>query len=642
MDLAAASPTMSRVAVGGAAGSIVETKAAVETPGPGTSKVTKVIVAVHGVGDQHQYATIQSVVGQFCRYYRTPPATPLGSFHNAQRTYAFKPPLPAPQLEKLAFAEVYWATIPRGVVTDQHTLEEAKKWAGTIVERLRLRWKQGPDHLQPTECRDEDFRRLKQVLAEMIQSVAVLERLCYLGDRAGLFTFDLRKLLDDYLGDVQVVAEFEQSRVQILKAFSEALDLAHRQYPKAELYIVAHSEGTVVSFLGLLEAFRSAATPEWAQMVRGLMTFGSPIDKHLMLWPELFDGPEPAWVPPNATEKIEWRNYYDRGDPIGFELDDVRAWIARGEANWGKVFNFEQEHDMGFIRYPFPGKAHVDYWDDDAVFGHFISTVVKPDPRITAANTGKTAAPDMPAPPDDRIYKYSSYVLPYVGILLMLFLAAYFPYKAIVGYVDAKPHYHLLAIALDVAGVAFFLLGITVAARVPRLTRVRFWRAGAWVACLSCALIGWWLVGLRMGERLEVGFGLDPSHAGPLAVLGLAVIVVSRALGAVRPSWGLKPLVALGTAMLLGMAVWMLWGGELPMDGKLWPVVLAVAAFIYLWWLAVLIFDLAFVWHVHIRQSTAMKRLRLIFPPPNLATPAPSAVAIGYPPSAANHPQSAA
>jgi hypothetical protein len=40
-----------------------------------------------------------------------------------------------------------------------------------------------------------------------------------------------------------------------------------------------------------------------------------------------------------------------------------------------------------------------------------------------------------------------------------------------------------------------------------------------------------------------------------------------------------------------------------------WPVLLAVIGFLYLWWLATLIFDLAFVWQRYIRRSVANQRL---------------------------------
>jgi hypothetical protein len=129
------------------------------------------------------------------------------------------------------------------------------------VERLRLRWRTTGQH---GECTDADFALTKQILTEMIQTIGVLDRICWLGDRAGLFTFDLRKLLEDYLGGVQIVAEFAPPRARILKAFRDVLQSAHTAYPDAELHVVAHSEGTVVAMLGLLAAFRAEQVPAWA------------------------------------------------------------------------------------------------------------------------------------------------------------------------------------------------------------------------------------------------------------------------------------------------------------------------------------------------------------------------------------------
>ena len=91
--------------------------------------VEKIIVAVHGVGDQHSFATIQSVVNQFCAFHHHPAGVPLGSFHNSRRTFSLPHPYPQDVFGRLAFAEVYWAKIPRTVVDDKHMLEETKKWA---------------------------------------------------------------------------------------------------------------------------------------------------------------------------------------------------------------------------------------------------------------------------------------------------------------------------------------------------------------------------------------------------------------------------------------------------------------------------------------------------------------------------------
>ena len=608
MDTAAPKETVASVSVGGAAGVTVEAKSSVGTPAPAAadSKVTKVIVAIHGVGDQNQFETIQTVVAQFCRFYRVPPATPLGSFHNALPAFELSPPQPEPRLETLAFAEAYWATIPRSAVSEQHTLEKSQKWAATIVERLRLRWR----HEHPHASRDCDatreFRLLEEVLGETIQTVTVLERICFLADRAGLFTFDLRKLLDDYLGDVQVVAEFPDSRRLIVDTFTKTLEDVHLRYPGAEVYLVAHSEGTVVALLGLLQAYRSAQPPAWTANVRGLMTIGSPIDKHLTLWPELFDG-APPFSAPAGGHRIQWCNYYDHGDPIGFELDGTRAWIAR--SGWNAVFDFPQANDIGFTRYLFPGKAHVDYWHDDAVFGHFIGRVVRPRlPPIDGVE--ERPGPLQPLPKDVQVQKIASYVLPYLAIFAILFIAVYLPFKAVTGYLElGEMDFDVPRIASDVTSVALLLFGITIACRIPRMTHMVGWRIGSWLLYGSMAFFAWSVLTWR-GNQIE------PRVALIVAGLSLLVVVSSRIASHRAPDWGMKPMLAIGTLLLLYIADYLGYGlgDKGNHKGRLWPVFLAAGGFIYLWWLAALSFDLIFVWHVHIRHSMATKRLRTLLP----------------------------
>ena len=43
--------------------------------------VKKIIVAMHGIGDQFTFATIQTVAHRFSDYFRAPEAIPLGNFH---------------------------------------------------------------------------------------------------------------------------------------------------------------------------------------------------------------------------------------------------------------------------------------------------------------------------------------------------------------------------------------------------------------------------------------------------------------------------------------------------------------------------------------------------------------------------------
>jgi hypothetical protein len=95
----------------------------------------------------------------------------------------------------------------------------------------------------------------------------------------------------------------------------------------------------------------------------------------------LADGhrPGPIWKDLRPTGRrldspIQWRNYYDFGDPIGFRLETAVEFLAHQKC---KAFDFEtKKHDFGFSRYWLPGKAHNDYWRDAEVFGHFIDDVV--------------------------------------------------------------------------------------------------------------------------------------------------------------------------------------------------------------------------------------------------------------------------
>jgi hypothetical protein len=75
------------------------------------------------------------------------------------------------------------------------------------------------------------------------------------------------------------------------------------------------------------------------------------------------------------------------------------------------------------------------------------------------------------------------------------------------------------------------------------------------------------------------------------------------------PSWGLRPLIFLGTAAVSIVGYHMYLAKEACDVGPLWPVVLATPGFFYLWWLAALIFDLVFSWHFYIRQSRALDRM---------------------------------
>jgi hypothetical protein len=364
---------------------------------------------------------------------------------------------------------------------------------------------------------------------------------------------------------VQIVTEFDEARETILTAFKTTMQEVSAAYQNADIHIIAHSEGTVVSLLGLLEAGRHDPPPKWLSQVAGFMTIGSPIDKHLILWPSLF-GHAPPSQNCNPGRPIEWRNYYDRGDPIGFNLNGIRQWIQTN--GWDRVFSFSAEHDFGFVRYPFPGKAHVDYWDDPEVFGHFIETVVEAPP----SGNGATPTQGRKPPASRRLKEALSFVIPYLIVTALIVIGVYFLYRSVDGALDPDTVMKLSTAFHLVAGASLLVLGVTVAARVPRLTRHRRARVYGAVVALGLAVAGVF-IGEGMGDQ-GPWFVIRVSKAAYLAA-ALALIVLTLWATAKWPSLGLKPLIALGTAALAAFVTWGLIDPNAGPLGPVWPVFVA-------------------------------------------------------------------
>jgi len=710
----------------------------VKPPDKDDASLTKLIVAVHGIGDQFRFATIQSVVHRLITLCDTPVPYPLGKFHAAGdevRATPFEIPKAADKAKEekarkltkkqalerqkeeerakklkkfvgLGFAEVFWADIHQAAQKTGDTIEESKAWAQTMVDRMqaldRMASSSTEGGIPGANKESVDYKKTAAVVKEMIETIATLENLCLVAEKMGLGKFELRSLLDDYLGAVQLVAEFKDYGGRIFEQFAKIMRaLVEKHQNVKEIYIVAHSEGTVVSFYSLLAALSVRGGPDekWVKMVRGYMTIGSPIDKHIVMWPDLWKGFRENWVDRTAEtgeivddeklrvgnerrqpwkevgvempKPIVWWNYYDNGDPVGFILDSTRLWLqdhlwvtvvdGTGD-NTGKrvlaekqpFFDFPPEHDVGFTRYYLPGKAHNDYWEDDGVFGHFIDTVMEP----TTAH----------AEPESEFWpRIVSWVVPYLLCLLLLAGGIYLIYSAIDPLLKPEPANAFLedsvrnlqasaantsnlatniaqAVAekaeappdnipvsvpipmdkadagkndgnqedsigrtlMNVFALTFLLAGITVASRIPRLVKSEYWN----LVSVAVFLVGVFSYHFGASDRVRDNLAQSlrwlhlPGDSG-IIILAVVIAVVSSRISRSKPDWGMKPLMGLAglttLVIIFGLMTWKNWGGK---DSSTWPLVLAGAAFIYLWWLAALIFDLTFVWHRYIRLNT--------------------------------------
>ena len=571
---------------------------------------------------------------------------PLGQFHPISgEVRALQFDVPAgyePVFGGLGFAEVFWADLHQEAQKTRNTIEESKAWAQTMIDRMKAFDCSGDPATRDGSngSGSVDYAKTRAVVGEMIETIGVLENLCFIAGKVGLPKFKLRNLLDDYLGAVQLVAEFKDYGGRIFDRFSGMMrDLLTAHPDVKDIYIVAHSEGTVVTFYGLLAALSvpGGADQEWVKRVRGYMTIGSPIDKHIVMWPNLWkkfhehldkDGKAIPWTAKGVRreEAIVWWNYYDFGDPVGFKLDTARDWLmdhfwvkedntkqkreeTRVAADRGeqRFFHFPEEQDIGFTRYPLPGVAHNEYWRDADVFGHFISEVMTPD-----------CPKKQPIPKSLFWPRIVSWVCPYVLCYFLLCGGTYILYRNLhpLLQTDNSGKEAFMDVVGAVCGIAALLSGITVASRIPRLIPFGMWH----LISLAVFAVGATLY-LCVPDSVQHHLGacfwassladMNATDLDRRVVIGAAALIaiVSLVISAYKPKWGMKPLIVLASIATIRIAVVLLDGNKI----TVWPIALSMAAFIYIWWLAALIFDLVFVWHRYICSNetvTILKKIR--------------------------------
>ena len=621
------------------------------------------IISVHGMGDQFRNNMTHTVAALFAKSYVKDKERETGtSLNQALRlpqglwegewpeqpqwddVISFAPAESAlSELSTLGFAELYWADMPRGAERDGHRLEDSPQWAGSVVDRLRQR-----NDLKP-DLNGSDLTLGATLLEELAELLNILKNLFFLTDKAGIFTFDLGTILAQYLGDVQQVADFRYIRERLVGRFMARIAFLAARCPNARLHFVAHSEGTVIIFLTLLQAMykkiAGSAPPPWLDRVVSMTTFGSPIDKHLILWPELWGylsdseeevraakmaydeaevkcQPRPdcvicqeniadrdaaftaynallatqrqKWHPmAQGKNHIRWRNYYDKADPVGFDLDTARAKLLL----WGcEAFEFTEDDDFGFRRYVLAGQAHVDYFGDVELFGHIRESAI--------------FGPSTKPAPQDTWKGKTSPVWPFVIVALLHLVAVFILHQSLAispeMELPIKWPFHqtgLIAWAGSYNGVlggAALMLAVTIFTRAARIAG--FWRT----------LFGWPVI--YTGLCLAVVYSsLNWPHSGSMEWTGFLLLLKAAGLASLvaflvdfvfkrkgwSPVWGLRLMMIIGGGAITASVVWMFRNPKASMLTTLG----GAAAFLYLWWLAVLLFDLSYVWKRYINTA---------------------------------------
>lgn len=632
----------------------------------------KIVIAIHGIGDQRICETIRRVTtqyGKLCEPIR--PEQPLGFFNLADggaTALSSVEGCPMRNLPPIGVAEVYWADLPRDLAKRDDTMDESRAWARTVAGRAQLAYDQNMTATGgKLTLKDRNFVRAAGVIEEIAEGVGVLENLTLLASKAGIFHFNLGALLDDYVGGIQLPADFEFYRDTILTRFHDTLTRAVDRVMASddgppEIYIVAHSEGTVISFAAIMQALLQpqsqpsgsalAKTMEWVKHVHGYMTIGCPLDKHILLWPTLWEQiglnlpPLQAQLPAGKfielPQKIKWHNYYDYADPVAFDVSEARKYLHYLNCtafNYQDVKDPTATADYGFSRYPWPGEAHVQYWDDDEVFEHFFFNVMLADTDAKLEKRtifGVSPVSTPLAPPRSKLSaRLLALIVPYALVFIILLLGVSLLVTAVNDAV-AKPM-SFGAASTTVIGLTIQLAGMTIAARLPRIRGGAFRQPQIVIMAIVALALGdycaWRLVGATpigsvfdyfvdlvqalwaaRGHITELSLpkaasSASSTHAGAaLAALCGLTAIVSGWIGH-GPRAGRTWLIGLGASWmaLVLLTVFVKFGVKYE---SLWRVSLCAGAYFYLWWLGIVLFDLSYIWRYYIRRSKVVTTLR--------------------------------
>jgi len=213
-------------------------------------------------------------------------------------------------------------------------------------------------------------------------TIEIVLRLAAVWLIAVLVSYVVKEFLVEYVGDVAIYVashrldRFYETR-QAIKAEAMRIVKAIYQHGKYRSHIcVGHSLGSVVAYdtvNRMLNESRVVKGLDVAPRTRGLLTFGSPLDKTAFLFraqSEFSDVREAmaAAAQPMITDyevRPIWINIFAPGDPISGHLDYYDAPDRKESATLRHEAVFNVKDDEAWI----PLVAHTQYWTNNAFLG---------------------------------------------------------------------------------------------------------------------------------------------------------------------------------------------------------------------------------------------------------------------------------
>jgi hypothetical protein len=270
----------------------------------------------------------------------------------------------------IAFSECYWQPVTEQYIKDHdnHLPVPVFTWAHSINNRIRGE-KRG----------NQGLAAWREAITNVETILGLLRKLAVISKKAEILHWVLLK----FLGDVQMYTEapgvhaeinveFNNTLADVAKVREKILRKEGVKFETAATYLVCHSEGTVVAWKCLVQAANTKPAPAWLGEIQGLVTMGSPIDKHHLIWPDP-NFPQDALALQDRL--IPWWNFWDISDPVGYSLDGLFESETDATNNL-----FERRFDCGFARYPIPGLAHQGYWKDPEILHKIVRKLCRSTP----------------------------------------------------------------------------------------------------------------------------------------------------------------------------------------------------------------------------------------------------------------------
>jgi hypothetical protein len=405
--------------------------------------INKILVVVHGMGEQNQLATSKEVAQQICKA-----AQHYGENHTKLEDCYKEPEVDGYAVgyravgsgdERLAIHEIHWANLAQ----DYHRPSIFRFFVGSAFNALK--------------AQKVPLRKRLLYGAAILMTTAILWLFAKLPRVFSRFLPIIRisKLYEAFMGDVELYSRGDVDDLDhvfggvdhvyhhVNKRFDTALERIAESFD--DIYLLSHSLGTVLTLNRIISAALQKPNhqPAWLSKIKLIITMGSPIDKFAALFPNVL---VPSFFPiaPPPRHPIRWYNITDYWDPVGGKLSGQSSYLFTHVPWLERRVHIEQETLIagGTTRSKIPVLAHLSYWEYTALWKRIHDLIWDEHMRLPEV---------MPERPSFRILKLLPLGITCFGTLLLA-CGAYW------AFLHTRVLFALFLLGLAICGLLAFVL----------------------------------------------------------------------------------------------------------------------------------------------------------------------------------------